>query len=55
MLNRSDAGTMSCAPSYLPIAAGDNVTFIATDRGHNAGSIPEMTPEGAEVFESRIN
>jgi pseudoazurin len=55
MLNRGDAGTMIFEPAFLRIAAGDTVTFLATDRGHNAESIPEMTPEGAEVFESRIN
>ncbi len=55
MLNRGDAGTMIFEPAFLRIAAGDTVTFLATDRGHNAESIPEMTPEGAEVFESSIN
>ncbi|MEN8919775.1 MAG: pseudoazurin [Octadecabacter sp.] len=55
MLNRGDAGNMIFEPAFLRIAAGDTVTFLATDRGHNAESIPEMSPEGAEGFEGRIN
>lgn len=55
MLNRSDAGTMVFEPSFLHIAQGDTVTFLATDRGHNAESITAMMPEGAEVFSGRIN
>ena len=55
MLNRGDAGNMIFEPAFLRIAPGDTVTFLATDRGHNVQSIPEMTPEGAEGFEGRIN
>lgn len=42
-------------PAVLRIAPGDTVTFVATDRGHNAQSLPGMTPEGAEEFRGRIN
>lgn len=55
MLNRGDAGNMIFEPAFLRVAAGDTITFVATDRGHNAESIPEMTPESAEGFEGRIN
>lgn len=55
MLNRGDAGSMVFEPASLRIAAGDTVTFIATDRGHNAETIPEMMPEGATSFEGKIN
>lgn len=55
MLNRGDAGTMIFEPAFLRIAAGDTVTFIAEDRGHNAETIPDMLPEGAEGFEGKIN
>jgi pseudoazurin len=55
MLNRGEAGNMIFEPAFLQLAAGDTVTFIAADRGHNAEAIPEMTPEGAEGFEGRIN
>jgi len=55
MLNRGEAGTMVFEPAFLQIAAGDTVQFIATDRGHNAESIPDMFPEGAEEFSGSIN
>lgn len=55
MLNRGEAGTMIFEPSFLQIAPGDTVRFIAEDRGHNAESIPEMTPEGGTAFEGKIN
>ena len=55
MLNRGEAGRMVFEPSFLRIAVGDSVKFIAQDRGHNAESIPEMMPQGAPVFEGRIN
>jgi len=55
MLNRGEAGTMIFEPAFLQIAAGDTVKFIAEDRGHNAESIPEMMPEGAEAFTGKIN
>lgn len=55
MLNRGEAGTMIFQPAFLQIATGDTVKFIAEDRGHNAESIAEMMPEGAEAFEGKIN
>ena len=55
MLNRGDAGAMVYEPAFLQIAAGDTVTFIPTDRSHNAESIEGMIPEGAEPFSGRIN
>lgn len=55
MLNRGEAGTMIFEPAFLRLAIGDTVTFLAPDRGHNAESIPEMTPEGGTEFEGRIN
>ncbi len=55
MMNRGDAGTMVFEPAFLRIAEGDTVTFVATDRGHNAESIPEMTPQGATTFEGGTN
>lgn len=55
MLNRGEAGTMIFEPSFLQVAVGDTVKFIAEDRGHNAESIPEMMPEGVFPFEGKIN
>ncbi|PVA06634.1 pseudoazurin [Thalassorhabdomicrobium marinisediminis] len=55
MLNRGDDGAMVFEPAFLQLAPGDTVTFLATDRGHNAETVPEMIPEGAEGFEGKIN
>ena len=56
MLNRGDDGTaMVFAPAFLVVQPGDTVRFLATDRGHNAESIPGMVPTGATAFRGRIN
>lgn len=55
MLNRGDAGTMVFEPAFLKVAEGDTVKFLATDKGHNAESILDMIPEGAEPFKGKIN
>ncbi len=50
MLNKgADGTTMVFEPALTKIAVGDTVTFVATDRGHNAETIPGMLPEGAEA------
>ena len=55
MLNKGDAGNMVFEPSFLKIAVGDTVLFVPTDKSHNAESIKEMMPEGAEKFKGKIN
>ncbi|RLQ87920.1 pseudoazurin [Notoacmeibacter ruber] len=55
MLNRGEEGTMVFEPSFIQIAPGDTVKFIATDKSHNAQSVDEMIPEGAEPFVGKIN
>ena len=55
MLNRGESGNMIFEPAFLRLAPGDTVKFVATDRGHNAEAIPEMTPENVEPFKGRIN
>jgi pseudoazurin len=55
MLNSGAAGAMVFEPSALKIAVGDSVKFIPTDQGHNAETIAEMLPAGAEAFKSKIN
>lgn len=50
MLTRGEAGVMVYDPSYLEIEPGDTVRFLPIQGGHNAASIPEMLPEGAERF-----
>ncbi|MET3897281.1 pseudoazurin [Devosia sp. UYZn731] len=51
MLNKgSDDSRMVFEPALTKIVPGDTVTFVATDKGHNAETIPGMLPEGAEPF-----
>lgn len=55
MLNKGEAGSMVFEPAFLQIAPGDTVKFVPTDKGHNAETIKDMLPEGAEVFKGKIN
>lgn len=56
MLNKgSDGERMVFEPAFVQAAPGDTITFIATDRGHNAESNKGMIPDGAEAFSGKIN
>lgn len=56
MLNKTgDGARMAFEPAFVQIQPGDVVKFIATDKGHNAETIKEMIPEGAEGFRGKIN
>lgn len=55
MLNKGEKGTMVFQPDYIVAAPGDTVTFIPTDKSHDAESIKGMIPEGAEPFKGKIN
>jgi pseudoazurin len=55
MKNSGEAGAMVFDPILTKIAAGDTVKFIPTDKGHNAESIADIIPEGAEPFKGKIN
>jgi pseudoazurin len=54
MKNSGGAGPMVFEPMLTRVAAGDTVKFIPTDRGHNAETITDILPEGAEPFEGKI-
>jgi pseudoazurin len=54
MLNKGDSGTLVFEPALTKVAVGDTVTFVATDKGHNAEAISGMLPEGAEPFKGKI-
>lgn len=54
MLDHGDMGMMQFDPQLLKIAPGDTVHFVATDKDHNAVSIPGMIPGGAQPFASQI-
>lgn len=55
MLNKGEKGAMVFEPDYIEAAPGDTVTFVPTDKGHNAESIKGMIPEGAEPFKGKVN
>jgi len=55
MLNKGEDGRMVFEPGFLQVAPGDTVTFLATDRGHNAETADGMIPDGAEGFAGKIN
>jgi pseudoazurin len=54
MLDHGSAGMMMFDPDLLKIAPGDTVHFVATDKDHNAASIPGMIPDGAQPFSSQV-
>lgn len=55
MLNKgADGATMVFEPALTTVAVGDTVTFIPTDKGHNAESIKDLLPEGAEAFKGAM-
>lgn len=55
MLNKGEMGAMVFEPALVQIEPGDTVTFVPTDKGHNAETIPGFLPEGAETFKGKIN
>jgi pseudoazurin len=55
MLNQGEAGTMVFEPALTVIAPGDTVTFVPTDKSHNAESIKDILPDGAEPFKGGIS
>lgn len=52
MLNKGADGAMVFEPAYVKAAVGDTITFLSTDKGHNAEGIEGMLPEGVEAFKS---
>jgi pseudoazurin len=54
MLNKGTEGAMVFEPAFVKAAVGDTITFISTDKGHNAEGIKGMLPEGAEEFKSKL-
>jgi len=55
MLNKgSDGASMVFEPALSQIAVGDTVTFVPTDKGHNAEVIKGMLPAGAAEFKGKI-
>lgn len=55
MLNKGDKGAMVFQPDFVQAAPGDTITFVPTDKGHDAETIKGMIPEGAEPFKGKIS
>jgi pseudoazurin len=55
MLNKGADGVMVFEPSLIKAAPGDTVTFVPVDKGHNAETVKDMIPAGAETFKGKIN
>lgn len=55
MLNKGQSGLMVFEPALIKIVPGDTVTFVATDKSHNAESIAGMAPAGAVPFKGKMN
>ena len=50
MLNKGADGAMVFEPALVNVAVGDTVTYLPTDKGHNAETMKGLLPEGAEPF-----
>lgn len=55
MLNKGEKGAMVFEPDFLRAEVGDTVTFVSTDKGHNAQYIKGMLPDEAKKFKSKLN
>lgn len=55
MLNKDSQGrAMQFEPAFLKVEAGDTVTFVAQDKGHNTEALSGKIPEGAEAWKGAI-
>lgn len=55
MLNKGKDGAMVFEPSLVKVAKGDTVTFVPTDKSHNAETFKGLIPEGAKPFKGKMN
>ncbi|KRD31736.1 pseudoazurin [Rhizobium sp. Root268] len=55
MLNKGKDGAMVFEPGALKVTKGDTVTFIPTDKSHNAETVSGLLPVGAEAFKGKMN
>jgi pseudoazurin len=55
MLNKgADGAGMVFEPALTKVAVGDTVTFIPTDKGHDAQTLKEILPEGGVEFKGAM-
>jgi len=55
MLNKgADGAGMVFEPALTKVALGDTVTFVPTDKGHDAQTLKEILPEGGDTFKGAM-
>lgn len=55
MLNKgADGAGMVFEPALTKIAVGDTVTFIPTDKGHDAQTLEDILPAGGDEFKGAM-
>lgn len=55
MLNKgADGANMVFEPALTKVAVGDTVTFIPTDKGHDAQTLKDILPEGGDEFKGAM-
>ena len=50
----ADGAGMVFEPALTKVAVGDTVTFIPTDKGHDAQTLKEILPEGGDEFKGAM-
>ena len=56
MLNKGkDGAAMVFEPAAIKIAKGDTVTFVPTDKTHNAEAVTNLLPAGAQPFKGKMS
>jgi pseudoazurin len=55
MKNSGPGGIMMFVPALTQAKVGDTILFKATDKGHDAMSIPSMLPAGASPIAGKIS
>lgn len=55
LLNKGKDGMMVFEPGLTKIAKGDTVTFVPTDKSHNAETFRDLLPAGAKPFKGKVN
>jgi pseudoazurin len=54
MLNKGEAGAMVFEPALTKVAVGDTVTFLPTDKGHDAQTLKDILPAGGNEFKGAM-
>lgn len=55
MLNKGEKGAMVFEPALIKAAPGDTVTFVPTDKSHNAEAVKDMVPDGTDMFKGKLS